>query len=88
MEIKAACGAFMTLHGGSGTADGDFAAAAKNGMTIIHVSSELRLAWRRGVEAGLAGDPDEIAPYKILPLAVAGIKDIVTDRLKLFNGLS
>ena len=86
-DIKKACGKFMTLHGGSGTADEDFVAAAKAGMTIIHISSELRLAWRRGVEAGLAKDKNEIAPYKILPLAVEGIKKIVADRLKLFNGL-
>ena len=56
-------------------------------MTIVHVSSELRLAWRRGVEQGLKDKPDEIAPYKILPPAVEGIQKIVTDRLKLFNGL-
>ena len=87
-EIKKACGRFMTLHGGSGTEDKDFVAAAKNGMTIIHVSSELRLAWRKGVEAGLAANPQEIAPYKILPPAVEGIKNIVIDRLKLFNGLA
>jgi fructose-bisphosphate aldolase class II len=88
IEIKNACGKYMTLHGGSGTADGDFAAAAKAGMTIIHVSSELRLAWRRGVEEGLAANADEIAPYKILPPAVAGIEKIVIDRLKLFNGIA
>jgi fructose-bisphosphate aldolase, class II len=86
-EIKKACGKFMTLHGGSGTEDADFVAAAKNGMTIIHISSELRLAWRRGVEEGLK-NPNEIAPYKILAPSVEGIKKIVTDRLKLFNGLS
>ena len=51
-EIKKACGIFMTLHGGSGTADEDFVAAVKAGMNIIHVSSELRLAWRSGVEDG------------------------------------
>lgn len=85
VEIKKACGRFMTLHGGSGTADEDFSAAAKAGMTIIHISSELRLAWRRGVEAGLAKDPNEIAPYKILLPAIEGIKKIVEDRLRLFN---
>jgi fructose-bisphosphate aldolase class II len=83
-EIKKACGKFMTLHGGSGTEDKDFSAAAKNGMTIIHVSSELRLAWRRGVEQGLK-NPNEIAPYKIMAPSVEAIKKIVTDRLKLFN---
>ena len=78
---------FMTLHGGSGTDDADFTAAARAGMTIIHVSSELRLAWRRGVEEGLK-DPNEIAPYKIAAPAVVNIQKIVLDRLKLFNGLA
>jgi fructose-bisphosphate aldolase class II len=89
-EIKAACAEFglkfMTLHGGSGTSDANFTAAAKAGMTIIHVSSELRLAWRRGVEQGLK-DPNEIAPYKLVAPAVVEIQKIVVDRLKLFNGL-
>jgi fructose-bisphosphate aldolase class II len=78
---------FMTLHGGSGTEDADFTAAAKTGMTIIHVSSELRLAWRRGVEEGLK-DPNEIAPYKLVAPAVVSIQKIVVDRMKLFNGLA
>jgi fructose-bisphosphate aldolase class II len=86
-EIKNACGIWMTLHGGSGTADEDFKAAVAAGMDIIHVSSELRLAWRRGVEEGLAANADEIAPYKILPPAVRDIQKIVVDRLKLFNNL-
>ncbi|HUC01562.1 MAG TPA: class II fructose-bisphosphate aldolase [Candidatus Paceibacterota bacterium] len=90
-EIKAAIAAqtgtkFMTLHGGSGTEDKMFTEAARAGMTIIHVSSELRLAWRRGVEEGLK-NPDEIAPYKIAAPAVVAIQKIVTDRLKLFNGM-
>jgi fructose-bisphosphate aldolase class II len=55
-------------------------------MTIIHVSSELRLAWRRGVEEGLK-NPNEIAPYKLLAGSVEGIKRVVEDRLKLFNGI-
>lgn len=92
-EIKAAIAAidpraakFMTLHGGSGTENADFTAAAKAGMTIIHVSSELRLAWRRGVEEGLK-DPNEIAPYKLVAPSVVEIQKIVVDRLKLFNGI-
>ena len=84
-EIKKAIGGkFMTLHGGSGTADEDFVAAIKAGMTIIHVSSELRLAWRRGVEEGLK-DPNEIAPYKIMTPSVENVKKVIEDRLRLFN---
>ena len=86
--IKAAIGdGFMTLHGGSGTADEDFSAAVAAGMTIVHVSTELRLAWRRGIESALAAEPNEIAPYKLFPAAVQNIHQIVLDRLKLFNGI-
>ena len=84
-EIAAATRAFLTLHGGSGTANEDFSAAIKAGITIIHVNTELRLAWHKGVEEGLAKDPNEIAPYKILPPAFDEIKKIVKARLELFN---
>ncbi len=77
--------AWMTLHGGSGTADEDFVAAVKAGMTIVHVSSELRLAWRRGMEKSFADQPNEIAPYKLLTPAIADIQKIVEERLNLFN---
>jgi ketose-bisphosphate aldolase len=83
--IKAACGIFMTLHGGSGTNDDDFKRAIKAGMTIVHVNTELRIAWRRGVEAGLAAKPNEFSPYKILPVAVEAVQKVVSSRLRLFS---
>ena len=84
-EIKAAAKIFMTLHGGSGTNDDDFKRAIKAGMTIVHVNTELRLAWRRGVEAGLAAEANEVAPYKILVRAVEAVKKVVGSRLDLFS---
>jgi fructose-bisphosphate aldolase class II len=84
-EIKAAAGIFMTLHGGSGTRDEDFQQAIKAGMNIVHVNTELRLAWRRGLEQALQAQPDEVAPYKILPPAVQGVSEVVRKRLHLFN---
>lgn len=84
-EIKAACRIFMTLHGGSGTNDDDFKRAIKAGMTIVHVNTELRVAWRRGIEAGLAAKPNEYAPYKILPAAVEAVRKVVASRLALFS---
>jgi fructose-bisphosphate aldolase class II len=84
-EIKRATGVFMTLHGGSGTNDEDFKKAIKAGMTIVHINTELRLAWRRGLEAALASAPDEVVPYKILPGPFHAVKDVVRARLQLFN---
>ena len=84
-QIKLSTGKFMTLHGGSGTADDDLKACVKTGMTIVHVNTELRIAWRQGVEQGLAENPKEVAPYKILPPAVLEISKVVENRLNLFN---
>ena len=84
-EIKAAAGIFMTLHGGSGTHDEDFQQAIRAGMTIVHVNTELRLAWRRGLDNALQTHPSEIAPYKILPEVVAAVSEVVRKRLLLFN---
>ena len=84
-QIKSATGALLTLHGGSGTDDEDLEKAIAAGVNIIHINTELRIAWRRGLEAGLAGQPDEVVPYKILPSAVESVKEVVRSRLQLFN---
>jgi len=52
----------------------------------VHINTELRLASRQGLERGLSKQPGEVAPYKILPLAVESVKQVVISRLKLLNG--
>ena len=85
-RIKAAARVLLTLHGGSGTDDDDLRNAIGAGINIVHINTELRVAWRRGLEAGLATGPDEIVPYKILPAAVDAVRKVVSQRLKLFGG--
>jgi fructose-bisphosphate aldolase class II len=87
-DIKKAVGETgIVLHGGSGTADGDFTAAISAGVAIIHINTEIRLAWRQGLEKSLKDFPKEITPYKILPGAIFSVKEVVLRRLKLFNNL-
>jgi fructose-bisphosphate aldolase, class II len=83
-ELSQATGIFMTLHGGSGTNDTDFQQAIRSGMTIVHINTELRLAWRRAVEAALKAS-DEVTTYKLLEPAVAAVGEVVAARLSLFN---
>lgn len=85
--IKKAAGGFLTLHGGSGTDDEDFRKAIAAGINIVHINTELRVAWRRGLEGALAKHPDEVAPYKLLPPVVESVKQVVSSRLKLFSGI-
>jgi ketose-bisphosphate aldolase len=87
VQIKRETGALLTLHGGSGTDDESLRQAINAGINIVHINTELRVAWRQGLEAGLANAPKEVVPYKILPLAVDAMREIVTARLKLFNNL-
>src|SRR3984893_714175 len=83
--IKAEARIFMTLHGASGTDDDDLREAIAAGMTVVHINTEVRLAWRRGLDAALAKQPDEIVRYKLLPQAVDSVKQVVAARLALFS---
>jgi len=85
-QIKSAAQVPLTLHGGSGTDDEDLRKAIVAGINIIHINTELRVAWRRGLEEGLAKQPHEVVPYKILPFAVESVKKVARSRLNLFNG--
>jgi fructose-bisphosphate aldolase class II len=85
-RIKEAARVFLTLHGGSGTDDEDLRKAIGAGINIVHINTELRVAWRHGLEDGLAKQPNEVVPYKILPSAVDSVKQVVSSRLRLING--
>lgn len=84
-EIKRASGSLLTLHGGSGTEDHDLQEAIAAGINIIHINTELRVAWRHGLEDAFAKKPREIVPYKLLPDAEEAVKQVVLARLRLFN---
>ncbi|MGC9046848.1 MAG: class II fructose-bisphosphate aldolase [Minisyncoccia bacterium] len=88
-EIKKATKKFLVLHGGSGVSNSDFIQAIDAGINIIHISTELRLAWRNGIENELIKNKNEIAPYKLLTTSLQEVEKVVENRLKLFfrNGL-
>jgi fructose-bisphosphate aldolase, class II len=85
-QIKQAAGVFLTLHGGSGTDDEHFRKAIAAGINIIHINTELRVAWRRSLGESLGRDPDEVVPYRILRSVVDSVERVVSSRLRLFHG--
>lgn len=85
-QIRQATGLFMTLHGASGTNDDDLRRAIEAGITVIHINTEVRLAWRRGLEKAFAKEPNQVVPYKLLPAAVDAMKQVIRSRLLLFSG--
>jgi fructose-bisphosphate aldolase class II len=51
--------------------------AINAGITIIHINTEIRLAWRQGIETALGKEPGEITPYKPFPAALEAMKNII-----------
>mgnify|MGYP001588164558 CR=1 FL=1 len=86
-ELREAAQVPLVLHGGSGTSDEDFAAAIEAGVSIIHINTELRVAYRRGIQMALQENSDEIAPYRFMKGGVQEVYGVVEKRLKLFNRL-
>lgn len=84
-EISQATGLYMTLHGGSDTNDGDLVAAIKAGITVVHINTEIRVAWRKALDASVAADKDQIAPYKVFAPVQKAVEEVVKARLKVFN---
>lgn len=85
--IREAVSIPLVLHGASGLPAEDFRAGVQAGINLIHINTEIRVAWRKGVEEGLKNNPGEVAPYKILPLAKEQVKRVVSEKLRLFTGL-
>ncbi|KKR70607.1 MAG: Ketose-bisphosphate aldolase, class-II [Candidatus Nomurabacteria bacterium GW2011_GWB1_40_7] len=86
-QIRKITGVSLVLHGGSGLRDVDFTEGIKAGISIIHINSEIRLAYKDAVKKFINENPEEINPTKILKPAVDAIEQIVESRLKLFNGI-
>jgi fructose-bisphosphate aldolase class II len=86
-EIASATGISLVLHGASGNTADDIKKAIKAGISIVHVNTELRVAYRAGLMKSLTEDIDQVAPYKYLKLAKMAMQKVVEEKLRIFNNL-
>jgi fructose-bisphosphate aldolase, class II len=84
-EIAEAVGIPLVLHGASGNTDAEIQECIKNGVAVVHVNTELRLAYRGGLALSLAENPDEVSPYKYLKPAKEAMQKVAEDKLRVFN---
>lgn len=84
-EIREATGIPLVLHGGSGVTDEDFHAAIRAGISTVHVSTEIRVAYRDAIETSFEDNPDEIAPYRYMAPAKEAVTRVVSEKIELFN---
>ncbi len=86
-EVSESTGVPLVLHGGSGNSEEDFKGAIANGVSIVHINTEIRIAYKQGLQKALQENPDEVAPYKFLKAAVASVEEVVEKKLRLFNNM-
>ena len=73
--------AHISLHGGSGTPLHYFAEAAKIGVSKVNINSDLRHAFRTGLEKTLADNPDQFAVVKIMEPVRQAVQAVVEEKI-------
>lgn len=86
-EIKKAVNIPLVLHGGSGLRDEDFINGIASGISIVHINTEIRVAFTEALKQSLSDHPTETTPYKIMTPAMEAIEHIAENRLRLFNNI-
>lgn len=77
----------LVLHGASGNSKEDIQAAIKAGVSIVHINTEIRVAYVNALKDSIKEHPDEVAPYKVLASAERSVEEVVEEKLRIFNFL-
>ena len=86
-EIASAVSIPLVLHGASGLREENVREAIGAGISIVHINTEIRVAWRDALKLALQEEIDEVAPYKLLKPSVLAVSKVVEQKLRLFNSL-
>lgn len=78
----------LVLHGASGNSASDIKAAIANGISVVHVNTELRRAWTDALKQHIGAHPDDVAPYKVLKESREAVKQVVLGKLKIFSNIA
>lgn len=88
-EIKKSIGdVFLVLHGGSGMSESDFKNAIENGISVVHINTEIRVAFTEALKETLVKNTEETTPYKILTPSIEAMKKVIEEKLKIFGSIN
>ncbi len=77
---------FLSMHGGSGISDDEVRQSVEVGKIVkINVNTEMRKAFREGLEKALKENPDQYAVYKIMPEVIKGVQRVVEHKIDIFG---
>ncbi len=75
----------LVLHGASGVPEDVIAEAIANGIAIINIDTELRIAYAKALRQSLLDQPDEIDARKINKPVIEAVKQAAMLKLKQFK---
>lgn len=84
-QIRDAIDCQISLHGGSGTPAHYFAEAAKIGVSKVNINSDMRFAFRTGLEKILKDNPDQYAVVKIMEPVRQAVQAVVEEKIDAFG---
>lgn len=89
-DIKKAVGEdiYLVLHGGSGLNEQEFKNAIEAGISMIHINTEIRVAFTESLRKTLEEMPMETTPYKILTPSIEAMKKVIIEKLGIFGSVN
>lgn len=84
-SIREMTGVPLVLHGASGNTDEDLVDSIDNGISVIHINTEIRKAFRDGVKAHIDANPNNVAPYKFGQAGMDEMKKVVRAKMELYK---
>ncbi|MBU0722496.1 class II fructose-bisphosphate aldolase [Patescibacteria group bacterium] len=75
----------FVLHGGSGVLDAKIKKAIKEGVNIINIGTDLKVAFCRTLIEVCLKSREETDPRNLLKPTIAAIKKVVSGKMKLFG---
>src|SRR3989339_1235776 len=75
----------IVLHGGSGLSPQTFKQAIKNGVSVINIDTNLRLAFKKALQNTVAKEGDIVDPRKTLNPATEAMQKEVEKMMRIFG---
>jgi fructose-bisphosphate aldolase class II len=78
---------YLVLHGASGLSETDLKNSINVGISMIHINTEIRVAFSASLRESIKKMPDETTPYKILAPSIKAMKKVIEEKLKIFGSV-
>jgi ketose-bisphosphate aldolase len=84
-QIKKRTGKIFVLHGGSGVPDEDIKKAIREGVNIINIGSDIKIAFSQTLIKTCLANQAETDPRKLLGPTIEAVEKVVFDKMYLFG---